>query len=108
MADKKYTLIGRLLDDAERQRFAPAAQFSSHQTREWRALAPADLLADEALHHLDRLSMLMVSSVKLMCPVGPHEDPGLAVAVVRACDISKTGSVAVQCSQGHWAEYPCG
>lgn len=108
MANRKYTLIGKLLDDAELQQFPDKARFSSQQTRDWKATAPADLLHDEVLHHPDRLSFLMVNSITLQCPVGPHDDPGLAIAVVRACAISKTGSVAIQCSKGHWAEYPCG
>jgi hypothetical protein len=108
MADRKYKLIGKLLDDAELQQFPEEAKFSSERTREWKATAITDLVKDETLHHLDRLSLLMVNSITLQCPIGPHDDPGLEVAVVRACNISKTGSVAVECSKGHWAEYPCG
>ena len=108
MANRKYKLIGKLLDDAELQQFPEEARFSSQKTLEWRASAPADLLQDETLHKLDRLSFLMVNAIALQCPVGPHDDPGLEVAVVRACNIAKAGSVAVQCSKGHWAEYPCG
>jgi len=107
VANRKYTLIGRRLSKVELQQFPKQAKFSSQQTRQWKATAPADLVQDETLHHLDRFSFLMVNSITLQCPVGPHDDPGLEVAVVRACNISKTGSVAVQCSQGHWAEYPC-
>lgn len=66
------------------------------------------LLTDDAFHHLDRLSLLMMSSLHVKCPVGPHDDPGLDIVILRACNIAKAGSVAVQCSQGHWAEYPCG
>lgn len=108
MANKKYILIGRILDAADLQQFPDTAKFSSAQTQDWRTSTLADLVQDETVHHLDRLSLLMVNSVSLQCPVGPHVDPGLEVAVVRACNISKTGSVAVQCSKGHWAEYPCG
>ena len=105
---RKYVLIGKLINDTELHQFPDEAKFSSQQTREWRATAPTDLVEDETLRQLDRLSFLMVNSITLQCPVGPHDDPGLEVAVVRACNISKTGSVAVQCSKGHWAEYPCG
>jgi len=34
MANRKYTLIGKLLDDAELQQFPDDAKFSSQQTRE--------------------------------------------------------------------------
>jgi hypothetical protein len=105
---RKYILIGKTLNNAELQQFPDGAKFSSQQTRDWKLSEPADLVQDETLHHLDRLSLLMVNSITLQCPIGPHDDPGLEVAVVRACNISKTGSVAVQCSKGHWAEYPCG
>jgi hypothetical protein len=108
VAKRKYTLIGRILSDADLQQFPDEAKFSSQQTRDWKISEPADLIQDEKLHHLDRLSLLLVNSITLQCPIGPHDDPGLEVAVVRACNISKTGSVAVQCSKGHWAEYPCG
>jgi hypothetical protein len=105
---KKYILIGKLLQDAEVANFPEAAKFTSYQTNEWKGTSAADLVQDENLYHLDRLSLLLMTSVTLQCPVGPHDDPGLAISVVRACNISKTGSVAVQCSKGHWAEYPCG
>jgi len=105
---KKYVLIGRALDVADLQDFPAATKFSLEQTSNWRTTSPAELIEDQAIHHLDRLSLLMVNSITLQCPVGPHDDPGLAFAVLRACNISKVGSVAVQCSQGHWAEYPCG
>jgi hypothetical protein len=105
MAEKKYTLIGKALNAAELARFPAEARASIKGLDE---ITAADLLNDEAIHHLDRLSLLMMTSVTLQCPVGPHDDPGLSAAVVRACNISKVGSVAVQCTQGHWAEYPCG
>jgi hypothetical protein len=104
----KYVLIGRALDDAALKRFSPETRFSLEQTSKWRAADPAELIQDQDFHHLDRLSLLMMNSITLQCPVGPHDDPGLASAVLRACNISKVGSVAVQCSLGHWAEYPCG
>jgi hypothetical protein len=108
MADKKFTLIGKLLTPEELSKFPDTARFTSAQTSAWVSQIPGDLLRDEVFHHLDRLSLLMISSLKVQCPVGPHDAPGLDVAVLRACSISKVGSVAVQCSQGHWAEYPCG
>jgi hypothetical protein len=50
-----------------------------------------------------------VPPVRWQCPVGPHDDPGLAFTVKWACGISKVKvkRVAVQCSQGHWASYSC-
>jgi hypothetical protein len=108
MANTKYTLIGKSLDDSALQQFPPEAKFAIAQTSEWRAMEPADLIQDDSLHHLDRLSTLMMSAIHLKCPVGPHDDPGLSIAVIRACNIAKAGSVAIQCSLGHWAEYPCG
>jgi hypothetical protein len=107
VVDKKYTLIGRALDKADLQRFPEEAKVSLKSSQR-KTMTAADLMQDETIHHLDRLSLLMMTSVTLRCPVGPHDDPGLGIAVVRACNISKVGSVAVQCSQGHWAEYPCG
>ena len=108
MNKKKYILIGRTLNATELGEFPTESKFSSVQTAAWRSSTPADLVEDEAFHHFDRLSLLMMNSITLQCPVGPHDDPGLASAVLRACSVSKVGSVAVQCSQGHWAEYPCG
>ena len=109
MADDKYILIGRGLEPSELANLPAEHKFSFADTASWRSKKPADLLEEnESLHHLDRLSLLLMTSVTLLCPVGPHNDPGLASAVLRACNISKVGSVAVQCSQGHWAAYPCG
>jgi hypothetical protein len=108
MADKKFTLIGKELTREEAAKFPEGARFTKEQAAAWAKQKPEDLLQDEVFHHLDRLSLLMISSVKVQCPVGPHDDPGLDIVVLRACNISKVGSVAVECSQGHWAEYPCG
>jgi hypothetical protein len=109
MADNKYVLIGRALDSTDLSDFPSEHRFSLAATASWRSQKPSDLLQQgESFHHLDRLSLLLMTSVTLQCPVGPHDDPGLASAVLRACNISKVGSVAVQCSQGHWAAYPCG
>ena len=108
MDAKKYVLIGKALDQAALKAFPETATFSLQENPESRGSSPSDLVQDQVLHHLDRLSVLMMHSITLQCPVGPHQDPGLEYAVLRACNISKVGSVAVQCSQGHWAEYPCG
>jgi hypothetical protein len=108
MAGKRFKLIGKPLTTTELASFAGGARFSKADTAEWVKEQPHEMIQDEAFHHLDRLSMLMVTSVEVMCPVGPHEDAGLNAAVLRACNISKVASVAVECSQGHWAEYPCG
>jgi hypothetical protein len=108
MTGKKYKLIGRVLDDAELQKFPEAAKVPWQKDAQRKEMTAADLVEDEAIHHLDRLSLLMMTSVTLQCPVGPHDDPGLGIAVVRACSVKRVPSVAVQCSQGHWAEYPCG
>jgi hypothetical protein len=105
VAEKKYMLIGKALNATELAKFPAGARASMEGFGE---ISASDLLNDEAIHHLDRLSLLMMTSVTLQCPVGPHDDPGLSVAVVRACNVSKVGSVAVQCTKGHWAEYPCG
>ena len=107
MKKKTYVLIGKMLDNTQLAEFPSESKFSLDQRKEWKATSYTDSVADET-PYLDRLSALIISSVTLMCPVGPHDDPGLGIAVVRACNISKVGSVAVQCSQGHWAEYPCG
>jgi hypothetical protein len=108
MAAKKFTLIGKKLNSAELAVVPESARFTSEQASAWVAQSPIDLLGDDAFHHLDRLSLLMMSSLHVQCPVGPHDDPGLDIVVLRACNIAKAGSVAIQCSQGHWAEYPCG
>jgi len=108
MDESKYVLIGRRLDANALEKFPPHTRFSFKDTSDWRTTNPAELVQSQDLHHVDRLSMLMMNSITLQCPVGPHDDPGLASAVLRACNISKVSSVAVQCSQGHWAEYPCG
>lgn len=44
---------------------------------------------------------------ELICPVGPHQEPGLADAVHEKCQISPSADVIVQCTAGHWAKYPC-
>lgn len=108
MDETKYVLIGRKLDSNALKRFPPHARFSYKDTSDWRTTNPADLVQSKDANHIDRLSFLMMNSITLQCPLGPHDDPGLASAVLRACNISKVDSVAVQCSQGHSAEYPCG
>lgn len=108
MLDKKFTLIGKELDVTELASFPLDAQVSLADNPIAIPSSDIDLLHDDSVRQLDRLSLLMLTSINVQCPVGPHDDPGLSVAVLRACNISKVGSVAVQCSQGHWAEYPCG
>jgi hypothetical protein len=108
MTAKKFTLIGRALTNDELATIPANARFSNEQSAAWTELSPIDLIGEDAFHSLDRLSLLMMSSMLIQCPVGPHDDPGLDVVVLRACNIAAAGSVAVQCSQGHWAEYPCG
>jgi hypothetical protein len=108
MQSKKFTLIGKALTASELDTFPLEAQVSLSHPSKAVVTSPLDLLHEDAIQKLDRLSLLMLTSITLQCPVGPHDDPGLSVAVLRACNISKVGSVAVQCSQGHWAEYPCG
>jgi hypothetical protein len=105
---KKFTLIGKALTNAELDAIPQNARFTSERVSSWASQSAKDLLTDDAFHHLDRLSLLMMSSLHVKCPVGPHDDPGLDIVILRACNIAKAGSVAVQCSQGHWAEYPCG
>lgn len=46
-------------------------------------------------------------AVEVLCPIGPHSDPRLTTKVGKACGIAKADCVFVQCTQGHWAEYPC-
>ena len=111
MAEKRFTLIGKQLSPDELARFPQNLRFTKAQTAAWVGQNATELLSEEVFHQLDRLSMLMITSLNVQCPVGPHDDPGLDVAVLRACGIQSSGkvsSVAVQCSQGHWAEYPCG
>jgi len=67
----------------------------------------ADTIQIKATPTSDKLSLSLMNSIGPLCPVGPHLDPGLADAVPRACRISKVARVALQCSQGHWAAYPC-
>ena len=117
MAGKTYVLNGRALDPAALQALPEEARFSWKQVRDWTA-APAGALTT-LLEDLSPTVGLVgtpgsggggkprVSSRTPQCPVGPHPEPGLDVAVLRACGISPTQSVAVQCSQGHWVEYPC-
>jgi hypothetical protein len=104
MSEDKFILVGRPLGIEELQRFPEHAKFSLAQTRNWRSQT-LDELPGDAWEHANTL--LLRKRAKLQCPVGPHDDPGLEVVVSRACGISKTGGVAVQCTQGHWAEYPC-
>jgi hypothetical protein len=108
MTSKKFTLIGRALTADELAAIPASARFTTQQASAWSDQSPADLISDDAFHSPDRLTFLMMSSMHVQCPVGPHDDPGLDVVVLRACNIAAVGSVAVQCSQGHWAEYPCG
>jgi hypothetical protein len=108
MASKKFTLIGKALTSDELASIPASARFTTQQSSGWNAQSPADLLNSDAFHSLDRLTLLMMTSMHVQCPVGPHDDSGLDLVVLRACNIAAAGSVAVQCSQGHWAEYPCG
>ena len=108
MAEKKFTLIGRVVTDQEAEAIPATARFSNKQTKQWIAQRPEELIQDEVFHHHDRLSILLMTTVKVQCPVGPHDDAGLETAVLRACSISPVKTVIVQCTQGHWGEYPCG
>jgi hypothetical protein len=66
MADNKYILIGRNLDPTELANFPAEHKFSLADTVSWRSKNPTDLLEeDESLHHLDRLSLLLMTSVTL-------------------------------------------
>jgi hypothetical protein len=108
VGEKKFTLIGKKLTAVEAATFPDVIRFKNSRTSSWFGQKPEDLLQDETFHHLDRFSMLMMTSVKVQCPWGPHDDAGLEVVILRACGTGPTMAVIVQCTQGHWAEYPCG
>ena len=99
-----YTLTGKALTTAELEQIPTAFRFY---------VTDGDLIAsnDDAnvrggLNAVDTGAELQ-KAVTFQCPVGPHSDPGLSGAVSRACSIGPAKDVAVQCTLGHWAQYPC-
>lgn len=108
MATRKFRLVGRPLDDAALKAFPEQSKVPFESRDERQELTTADFNDAELIEDVARLSYLTIHSIALQCPVGPHDDPGLETAVARCCSVSKSRSVAVQCTQGHWAEYPCG
>jgi hypothetical protein len=107
MADESYTLTGKALSEAELKKFPAASRVKVRASERLKEIAATKLIQDKSSFILNRMSYMATPSVTWMCPVGPHKDPGLGIAVGRACNISPVESVAVQCSQGHWAEYKC-
>lgn len=101
MSEKKYTLIGRQLSDPEVDKFPSQQRFSSFVLTD-----RVDEFEEQFLKALGGFGYLLAQS-NVKCPVGPHDEPWLAIRVARACGMGPSRSVAVQCSQGHWAEYPC-
>jgi hypothetical protein len=102
---KKYTIIGRSLTNDELSRFAPEDRLAFGGGV--KPIALADLPDEEVFGVLANFGILLAQS-DVQCPVGPHDDPGLGTRVAHTCSLGPSRSVAVQCSQGHWAEYPCG
>ncbi|MGD0586747.1 MAG: hypothetical protein ABSA86_13420 [Oryzomonas sp.] len=107
MADESYTVTGRALDEAELEKFPAESRVKVRASERLKEIAATKLIQDKSAFILNRMSYMAKPSTTWMCPVGPHKDPGLGMAVGRACNISPVKSVAVQCSQGHWAEYKC-
>jgi hypothetical protein len=102
---KKYTIIGRPLTDKELGRFAPEDQSPfGDQAKP----LPPPVLQDEKIFGILANFGLLLGQSDVQCPIGPHNDPGLDIRVAHTCSLGPSRSVAVQCSQGHWAEYPCG
>jgi hypothetical protein len=93
---EQYTFIGRKLDSDALMTFAEERRIPT---------AEAQKIRNEAL--VTESVRLAGSGVLIQCPVGPHDDPTLAPALARRCALSPTASVAIQCMQLHWAEYPC-
>ena len=50
MAEKKFTLIGRKVTDAEALNFGDAIRFDNTKTAEWVGPKPEDILQDDSLH----------------------------------------------------------
>ena len=106
MADEGYTLTGMALSEAALKKFPAASRVKVRASERLKEIAATKLIQNNSAFILN-MSYTAKPSVTWMCPVGPHKDPGLGIAVGRACNISPVESVAVQCSQGHWAEYKC-
>lgn len=102
MSDEYYVIIGRQVDEDELRRVPNNLKFSRSKPLDLPGLAEVEEKFASALALL-----LKKQRVRLRCPVGPHDDPGLDVRVVRACSIRQTDGVFIQCTRGHWAEYPC-
>jgi hypothetical protein len=101
----KYIIIGSSLSNQDLSRFAPEDR--SPFPGGVKPIPHAGIRDEEVFGVLANFGIVLAQSA-VQCPVGPHDDPGLTARVARTCSLGPSRSVAVQCSQGHWAEYPCG
>lgn len=98
MSGRTYLLKGKALDEAALKEFPAEAKFSWAQVRDWRAIEPAGLLEEigptvglvtpSTSGRASRRGS-RADSATPQCPVGPHPEPGLDVAIGRACGISQ-------------------
>lgn len=106
MTDKDR-LVGKALSATELAKIPEAQRFSLRDKPEFSFKGVEELVNSSRAKTFDRLGALLAQQVHLQCPVGPHDDPGLDAGVMWACGLGAAHRVAVQCSQGHWAQYPC-
>lgn len=93
----KYILVGRILDSTALEAFVGALRVTSAESR---------VIAKQVVRE-EELSLQLGVAIEVQCPVGPHDYDAVGRVLANRCGNGSAKSVAIQCLQGHWAEYPC-
>jgi len=100
MGTSKYILIGRALDKFGLNEIPKDLRFPFK-------LGPPQ--GEVSLQTKFRLgpAVHFLNTTEYQCPLCPPGAPMVTEQVLTACGLGAAAQVAVQCSNGHWAAYPC-
>lgn len=101
------TIVGKAINPEELTHIPEALRFSVRDNPEFGSLSVKDVVHRTRATTFEKLDVVSPQQLHFQCPVGPHDDPGLDAGILWACGLGPASDVAVQCSQGHWAQYPC-
>jgi hypothetical protein len=105
MSRVRYTLVGHSLDSSSLAKIPSDLQFSLKDL----AKIPFEEVAETKLPFdpLDFRAAHLLSTTEYRCPSCLPDAPPVTVQVLAACGLGSAAQVAIQCSFGHWASYPC-
>jgi len=100
METSKYILVGRALDEYGLNDIPKDLRFPFEPVPPQETISPqTKFRLGPAVHFL--------ATTEYQCPLCPPGAPTVTAQVLSACGLGAAAQVAVQCSNGHWAAYPC-